>query len=144
MVSDILCTLPSRQPLTFLNRVSFYKITGSSKKIIVKANYTDEAISCLLMCRRHKQSRTCFVECNEPSGDITRYVHSARTASIRMLLLSFCPSDNKLSHEKRCVEFDDIKRQMHITREPPPPNSSISFRTIGISNVSDANFVRKH
>lgn len=143
MVSDILCTLPSRQPLTFLNRVSFYKITGSSKKIIVKANYTDEAISCLLMCRRYKQSRTCFVDCNVPSGDIKRYVHNARTASTRMLMLSFCPSDHKFKHEKRYMDFDEIKRQ-RLYYWGPPPNSRIPFRTIGISNVSDANFVRKH
>lgn len=119
VVSDTVCTLPSRQPLTFLNRVSFYKITGSSKKIIVKANYTDEAISCFLMCRRDKQSRTCFVECNVPSGDIMPYVHKARIASIWMLKLSFCPSDRKLNHEKRCVDFDDIKRRKYITGDNP-------------------------
>jgi hypothetical protein len=45
MLSGTVCTLPSRQPLTFLNTVSFYKITGSSKQIIVKANYRAEVTS---------------------------------------------------------------------------------------------------
>jgi len=126
VVSDTVCTLPSRQPLTFLNRVTFYKITGSSKKITVKANYTDKAISCLLMCRRYKQSRTCFVDCNVPSGDIMRYVHNARTASIRMLMLSFCPNDHKLNHEKRCVDFDDIERRRYITGDHPQFEHTVS------------------
>ena len=130
VVSDIVCTLPSRQPLTFLNRVSFYKITGSSKKIIVKANYTDGAISCLLMCRRHKQSRTCFVDCSVPSGDIMRYVHNARTASIRMLKLSFCPSDHKLNHEKGLCGILKILNGEGILMGTTP-NSSILFRTNG-------------
>ena len=86
-----------------------------------------------LICRRHKQSRTCFVDCNVPSGDIMRYVHNARTASIWMLKLS-CPSDHKLNHEKRCVDFDDIKRQRYITGDHPQFEHS----------VFDANFVRKH
>jgi hypothetical protein len=127
VVSDIVCTLPSRQPLTFLNRVSFYKITGSSKKIIVKANYTDEAISCLLMCKRHKQSRTCFVDCNVPSGDIMRHVHNARTASISMLMLSLCPNDHKLNHRKRCVESDDIKSQRYVTEDHQQLEHSVSY-----------------
>jgi hypothetical protein len=56
----IVCTLPSSQPLTFLNTVSFYKITGSSKQIIVKANYRDEVVCLLTWEGKNKAAATAL------------------------------------------------------------------------------------
>jgi hypothetical protein len=131
-MSDIVCTLPSRQPLTFLNTVSFYKITGPSKKIIVKANYTDEAISCLLTWRRHKHSNklqfqlaTCTA--TQRLALLCVLYTKFKMKSTRTFMLSICPIVQKLKLEKRCEDFDDIKYQSYVTGDHPEFVHSVSY-----------------